>query len=125
VTLFWFVVHGNKKFSTTSPVHGAVKHFKTKTGAAPAELMCQCSMQLGAIVLLAMTRGTAINRDKEHQRISFFSKAPKVGSITAEPKANKGPSGHWRFNLLSIKHRISLPNLAALCNFSRPSTKVE
>jgi hypothetical protein len=46
----WLIIHRNKKFSTTSLVHGVEYHFKTNTGVAPIGLMCQCSKWLRAIV---------------------------------------------------------------------------
>jgi hypothetical protein len=38
--LFWFGRCRNRKFSTTSLVHGVEYHFKTNTGATTVELVC-------------------------------------------------------------------------------------
>jgi hypothetical protein len=54
-----------KKFSTTSLVHGAEYHFKTKTSVATPELFCRCSKQLRVVVPFLLTKGTTITCHKE------------------------------------------------------------
>jgi hypothetical protein len=90
-------IHRNKKFSTTSLIHGVEYHFKTNTNVATVKLVCRCSKRPGAIVPFILMKGATVTRRKEHRCMSFFAKTPKAENIVTKPRAKKSLSDHRRF----------------------------
>jgi hypothetical protein len=88
VTFFWFGRCMNRKFSTTSLVHRAVRYFKTNTDTTPVELVYRYTMLSGAVIPLALMRGITVNSRIDHRRMNF-----------CKPKAKESLSDRQRFSL--------------------------
>jgi hypothetical protein len=95
--LFWFDRRRNRKFSTTSLVHRAVRYIKIDTDASLVELLYCYTMRPRDVIPLVSVRGITVNSRMDHRCMNF-----------CKPKAKESLSDLQRFSLCQFKHTSSI-----------------